>query len=308
LFNPKQARPQDGKVVGPEYFKSKDGQLVDLATPPTPANMPAPGGDTSGSTSLKTPAQGSGADVLGGVSTTIAPGRGKNTSSRREQASTSPNDDVYDRAGNYLGKRGDLEKAGKEQWRGDFSAEELENLNKAQKAEGTGSTEEAERIKAQQEKEMRGGIDTKEEAERIKAQQEKELARQRGKAGGSKKTPNPETDTGGTPVPKGILTGGAGRAPKSRSEAEAERRRQVTLPSDDQSRQRERVRAKPEDALKEGIRQRTDGRINPGAAAGTTSGTRAATPPGSGCTQVDCVQKEGSPGRGPNGGQPRTNR
>lgn len=207
--------------------------------------------------------------MLRGVQTTITPGAGKNTSSRRGQASERDDDDVKDSGGTVVGKRGELKQIGTQQGQAGMSPAELKALGDAQ------------------EKERNAGITITKEAEDLRRQQEKEIGQQKGQPatkGGSKSMPNPETDTGSDHGTKGIITERTGKSP---SELEAERKRQVTLPSDDQSRQQERVRAKRDDALKEGIRQRTDGRINPDRSGEAGASGAPVAPPGSGLEQVD---------------------
>ena len=264
-----------GTKVGPEYF-SKEQQLKDLTDPKSGMKDAGPGG-TEGN---NPPGRKSGQDLLGGVPTTVTPGAGKDTSSRREQVSRSREaeaarveheakakaDHVHDSQGNDLGTRGELERSGKEQWTGGQTEKEL-NAAATEGNAGITTTEEAEKRKAQQEKEPKWSPKSKDDG---------------------KKTPNPETDTGGGHVPKGMFTDSS-KQPKSPSEMEAERKRQVTLPGEGRS-QPERVYMSPEDALKGGISKSTDGRIDPAdpnAATPTGSGHSTTPRPGFGPERVD---------------------
>jgi hypothetical protein len=258
LFNPQEGRPQDGKAVGPGYFKSKGERLMDLAKPVSPQEMSPQSG---GGSSLTTPSKGGGEGLLGNVQTTVTSGQGKNTSSRRQQSSAGDSDDVFDSAGNNLGKRGDLDKSATQQTQGGYSAKDLEDMGKRQQQEARGNMndKELDALGKRQEEERRGGINSKEEAERMKAQMEKEMGQQPAKGGGGKKTPTPD-QVDDSHVPKGPLT--VNTAPKSPSEQAAERSRQVKLSGEGQV-ERERVRAAPGEGVKAGVKQRTDGRINP---------------------------------------------
>ncbi len=101
------------------------------------------------------------------------------------------------------------------------------------------------------------------------------------------RTPNPETDTGdvhpGAPPATRLGAGGP-----SLVEATIAQRRQVTLPGEAQNTPA-RVTANHDVALKEGLRQRTDGRIDPGEQSTPTGSVSGPVAPaeGSGVEQVD---------------------
>jgi hypothetical protein len=304
LFDPTKAKPHDrslvgpdGKVVGPDYFKSREERVGDLANPgmPAPASSP-PGGDAT-----KKKLDPSGSDVLGGVSTTITPGQGKNRSTEREQQSeltatgkTEGSEAVITVAGN----KGEVSwnisqdaKLTKETIRVKGDGYEVV-LTKDYGKTGTVETTKITLASGETWTKVNNGAWV-----------------QGANAGGTKKTPNPETDTGDH-VPKGVLTGQQ-PTPKSPSELEAERRRQTTLPSDDQTRTLERVRMEAKTALQSAASKRTDGRIDPNdrGDGGTIAGTNRNAPrPGTGCVQVDCVPPKGTrpggTGQGPSGSDP----
>lgn len=107
-------------------------------------------------------------------------------------------------------------------------------------------------------------------------------------ANGTRATPNPENDVGDVrPGGPDFLSGAFKRA--SIAELIDHRARQVSQPGEGQGRPA-RVHASHDVAVKEGLRQRTDGRIDPGEQAGAapTSGTGPITPgAGGGIEQVD---------------------
>lgn len=113
--------------------------------------------------------------------TPLAPGRGagKNTSSKLEQQSSDPSEKIYDKDGNYMGTRGELER--------DYDAEMWGDIPKEQRAA----------FVKEQEEFRRAGIKNEAEARAMKEQQERELKGQMQesskKADGGKKTPTPDT-------------------------------------------------------------------------------------------------------------------
>ena len=310
LVDPTAARRADGRLVTPDYFKTKEQKLQDFANPGLPAGeanpLEAVGGNKSGD------------DLLQGVSTTITPGMGRNAVSRRGQASSDESDEstpadkegtgegdgaepagqsakgiiqapfvpssggvtspqaadptVFDINGSPVGTVRKLRESGRDQWSGGLTQDQLNAM-------------------AQDAKDQ---IKNKEEAEKRMRQQEKEPKWQP-KPLRYVKRPNPETDTGDGHVPQGIVPGTPVLTP---SEIEAERLRQITLPSDGQSANPERVRVSPEDAFTVTTGRRTDGRIDPGEGDAVTPVGGSGPLPGSGPEQVDGFHK------GPGGTSP----
>jgi hypothetical protein len=345
LVDPRKPRPQPDsllhpqgvKEVGPEYFKSKDQQLMELAKPGMPAPETAlPGGD-----STKKKLEPSGADILGAASTTPTLSQGKNTSSKREQQSSGESR-TMSIPGTSLSITGTVEEhamlftlsggRGSVTWRFEGTRLTEETVRTTTKENGYTSElvmETRQTSGGQSTLDGRAATRTTTITVTHDATGEKLVIVERdngsrtvngvstssdgrslvvGSAIRNKTMPNPETGAG-TPVPQGGVFG-AERAPKSPGEVEAERKRQVTL-SDDQKRMVERVTMEAKAAVQGAMARRTDGRINPGsgdASAGT--GTRGSTGlPGTGCERVDCVPQPGAPNPGgsPGGGRPRTN-
>ena len=104
-------------------------------------------------------------------------------------------------------------------------------------------------------------------------------------------TPDPEKDTGDH---HGLPAGFKQSAPRPTiGEVKGQRKRQVTLPGDDQQ-VHDRVHADRKEAFKEGVRQRTDGRIDPDdrSGDGTTVGSgHHHEIPGSGVEKVDARRR-----------------
>ena len=275
LVNPNKPKPDDGKVVGPEYFKSKEQQLRDLANPGVPTDStPPPGGDAAAKRLNPT-----GSDVLGNVSTTVAPGYGKNPSSTREEHSEVSG--TFKQEGStgvvtLTGNRGSVE------FRASNDGKMLRETVTMRDSDSTtvmvkDYTTKTTTITVS----LTGGYV-------FRQINEGKLIRI--------KMPSPETDSGGGPLPKGAPQDTPKKSP---SELEAERRRQVTEPTDDQRAQFERVKMDAMTALKSAAAKRTEGRIdeNPvgDGAVGATGAAKAGT--GKGCVQAGCPPNPGGPSK-----------
>jgi hypothetical protein len=273
LYDPTKPRTPDGKVVTPEFFKSKEEVAKDLANPgvPAPESSPNPANKVFERT---------GADALRDFPTTVAPGSGKNPSTTRQQQSeltgtgkVTGSDAVVTLSGN----RGSVS------WTvtdAKLTHETLTVKDKdatvvVDKDYGTKTTTTT--------VSWRTGDYAGQVWKQVNEGKWWRLA-----------TPNPETDTGDGNVPKGIA---AEPPKKSPSEIKAERRRQVTDPTDDQRRQFERMRMEANVALKSAAEKRTAGRIdeNPvgDGPVGATGNPKLGG--GKGCLQVDCLPKGGRP-------------
>lgn len=216
------------------------------------------------------PGQQSGANLVDQAGALPGADSGRNVVSKQgQQGDNKDSDKIYDKGGNYLGTRGELTKSGKEQNSGGFTPKELQDM-KAEQNSGGYTAKEWAAMKAEQDKWSRGGIDTVQEAERMKAQQEKELAAQNG---GTKKTPNPESTTGNGPGMKNMV--GTDKQPaKSPAQLDAERKRQAALPNDDKQ-QVERMKAdqRAAGATMAGRRVNTTNPGDQGAVSGGFTGT-----------------------------------
>jgi hypothetical protein len=233
----------DGKLVHPGDF-SREAELKTLADPRSAVGdgmKPLPG---AGSTDPGFPGRLGGSEALGNVSTTVAPGAGKNESTRREQQSEVKGD--FQRQGStgiitLSGNRGEVA------WQISKDGTLVRETIKVHDKDATTVL-----VKDYETKTTTITV-TMKTGEVFRQVNDGELKRV--------KTPNPETDTGDGHGPKNLT--GQGRPQKSPSEVEAERRRQVTQPSDDQRRQFERMKMEADVALKSAMAKRTDGRINP---------------------------------------------
>jgi len=237
----------DGKLVHPGDF-SREAELKTLADPRSAVGdgmKPLPG---AGSKDPGFPGRPGGSDVLGNVSTTVAPGAGKNESTRREQQSELKRDSKVEGSTAVVtvsGNRGEVA------WTITKDGALTKETVKVTDKEATVTI-----FKDYEKKTTSTWVEFHSGAYAGQV-----WTQRNGGTWVRFATPNPETDTGDGHAPKGLA--GQGRPQKSPSEVEAERRRQVTQPSDDQRRQFERMRMEADVALKSAMAKRTDGRINP---------------------------------------------
>jgi len=276
LYNPNKPKPTDGKVVGPDYFKSNEQRVNEMANP-----TPAPPGDDAKRKLLEH----SGSDSLGELKTTITPGEGKTGSTTRQQQSEDGADAPRLRVTTKTeGSTGVVTLSGN---RGEVATRFSNDGNML-----------SETIKVRDKDATTVLVkDYTTKTTTITVTFHNGLAFRQVNDGEMKriKTPNPETDTGDGHMPRG-----AAKDPpkKSPSEIEAERRRQAGQPTDDQRRVIERVKMEAETALKSAAAKRTDGRIdaNPVGDGPVGSAGSPKLGSGSGCVQVDC--QTGGPGSG----------
>lgn len=249
LVNPNAAKDAAGGATPDDFSRGKKLQGV------------VDGGagalkDQANSKNANAPGQQSGTDLVNKAGALPSADAGKNATSRRgQQGEEKDSDIIKDKNGNVLGTRGELEKIGKEQNSGGYSAKELADMKAEQNAGGF-TEKQLKDLKADQDKWNRGGVESAQEAERMKAQQEKELAAQ---TGGTNTRPNPDSDTGDG---RGRKVVGSDPAKKTPAQVEAERRRQRTLPNDDKQ-QVERMQADQRAAGATMAGRRTNA-INPG--------------------------------------------
>ncbi|MHB8834369.1 MAG: hypothetical protein ACYC9Y_01460 [Candidatus Methylomirabilia bacterium] len=279
-----------GTKVGPDYF-SRERQLKDLTDPKAGMKDVGAGG-MKGKSPLD---RKSGADLLGGIPTTVAPGDGKNRVSVRDQQKDDPPGTQTVTSVDGLGVKEVMKtfpngKTEKTTTNPHLDTREVIETNKG------GWSYVSNYQHGQLVRSIINFPDGKQEITTYNAATYKYEKHTIHFGAPDKKEPNPETDTGEGHNPKGGLLGEVEKAPKSPSELEAERSRQVTLPGEGPS-QPERVYLSQEDALQGGVGKMTDGRIDPGdpTAAAPTGGGQGATPrPGFGPERVD--GRVGQPG------------
>jgi hypothetical protein len=237
-------RPGDGKKkddqkpkVGVEEFFSREKQLKELSDPARGRGGSALKEGMSGEDDK---APGRRSPDVGHV--TITPGEGKNEASRRSQASE----------GSSGGTQEPI--AYPNTGKSDSTSSPIPVTH----GDAAGTTKETASSK------------TDSSASEFRKFTDPGFFRNPGLLPGTKKTPNPETDTGDGHKPKALQREEKRKSP---DEVEAERRRQVTQPGEDQSRPIDRDALKQIEVSPEAnVRRMTGGKIDPAESDGTTTG------------------------------------